>query len=118
MHLDFDEDNRYLCPYFVGRYFRDITNGDSPQWLQDKLFAIGLRPISSLVDITNLLPFAYGRPLHVFDADKLDGDIFVRLSNPDEKFFALDGKEYEYHSKLYRLLLFNGTYSNIGMCIF
>ena len=94
VYLDFDEENRYLCPYFVGRYFRDIKNGDSPRWLQEKLYAIGLRPISSLVDITNLLTFAYGRPLHVFDADKLEGHIHVRLSNPDEKILALDGKDY------------------------
>ena len=94
VHLDFDEENRYLCPYFVGRYFRGIRNGDSPRWLQEKLYAIGLRPISSLVDITNLLTVAYGRPLHVFDADKLEGHIHVRLSNPDEKIVALDGKDY------------------------
>ena len=94
VHLDFKEETKNACPYFVGRYFKGIKNGDSPKWLRDKLFAIGLRPISALVDITNLFTFAYGRPLHVFDADKVDGDIHVRLSRRGEKLLALDGKVY------------------------
>jgi phenylalanyl-tRNA synthetase beta chain len=57
------------CPYVVGRYFRNVKNGPSPQWLKDRLVAIGLRPISALVDITNYVTFDLGRPLHVFDAD-------------------------------------------------
>ncbi|NQV55999.1 MAG: phenylalanine--tRNA ligase subunit beta [Rhodospirillales bacterium] len=83
------------CPYFVGRHFRGIKNGPSPDWLQEKLLQIGLRPISALVDITNLMTIAYCRPLHVFDADKLIGNIHVRLGKKGEKFLALDGKEYE-----------------------
>jgi len=94
VHLDFDDDTKDACPYFVGRYFKGVKNGPSPKWLQDKLLAIGLRPISVLVDITNLFTFAYGRPLHVFDADKVNGDIHVRLSKSGEKILALDGKEY------------------------
>ena len=70
-------------------------NGESPQWLKAKLAAIGLRPISALVDITNLFTMSYGRPLHVFDADKVQGDIHVRLSRSGETFRALDGKDYE-----------------------
>ena len=66
-----------------------------PQWLKAKLAAIGLRPISALVDITNLFTMSYGRPLHVFDADKVQGDIHVRLSRSGETFRALDGKDYE-----------------------
>lgn len=95
VHLDFDDETISACPYFVGRYFRGVENGPSPDWLQQKLLAIGLRPISALVDITNLLTMAYGRPLHVFDADKVHGDIHVRLSRKGEKILALDGKEYE-----------------------
>ncbi len=95
VHLDLDDETMSACPYFVGRYFRGVRNGPSPEWLQQKLLAIGLRPISALVDITNLLTMAYGRPLHVFDADKVHGDIHVRLSRKGEKFLALDGKEYE-----------------------
>ena len=95
VHLDLDDETMSACPYFVGRYFRGVKNGPSPDWLQQKLLAIGLRPISALVDITNLLTMAYGRPLHVFDADKVHGDIHVRLSRKGEKILALDGKEYE-----------------------
>lgn len=95
VHLDLDDETMSACPYFVGRYFRGVRNGPSPDWLQQKLLAIGLRPISALVDITNLLTMAYGRPLHVFDADKVHGDIHVRLSKKGEKILALDGKEYE-----------------------
>ena len=82
------------CPLFVGRYIRGVTNGPSPQWLQDRLAAIGLRPISALVDVTNFYTFDVGRPLHVFDADKIAGDIHVRLSASGEKLLALDGREY------------------------
>ncbi len=94
VHLDFDEDTRDACPYFVGRYVRGVTNGESPKWLKDRLLAIGLRPISALVDITNLMTFGYNRPLHVFDAAKVEGDIHVRLSKTGETMLALDGKEY------------------------
>ena len=82
------------CPLFVGRYIRGVTNGPSPQWLQDRLAAIGLRPISALVDVTNFYTFDVGRPLHVFDADKVAGNIHVRLSARGEKLLALDGREY------------------------
>jgi phenylalanyl-tRNA synthetase beta chain len=83
------------CPYVVGRYFRNVKNGDSPQWLQDRLRAIGLRPISALVDITNWATFDLGRPLHVFDADKVTGDLVMRFARPGEKIDALDGKTYQ-----------------------
>ena len=83
------------CAMFVGRYIRGVKNGPSPKWLQDRLTAIGLRPISALVDMTNFYTFDVGRPLHVFDADKVTGNIHVRLSNKGEKLLALDGREYE-----------------------
>jgi phenylalanyl-tRNA synthetase beta chain len=84
------------CPLFIGRYIRGVKNGSSPQWLQDRLRAIGLRPISALVDMTNLMTFDRNRPMHVFDADKVEGDIEVRLAKPGEKLVALDEKEYEF----------------------
>jgi phenylalanyl-tRNA synthetase beta chain len=82
------------CPYVVGRYFRNVKNGQSPQWLKDRLTAIGLRPISALVDITNYVTFDLGRPLHVFDADKLDGDPTMRFARKGEEILALDGRSY------------------------
>ena len=72
-----------------------MKNGPSPTWLQDKLLAIGLRPISALVDITNLVTFDLGRPLHVFDVAHVEGHIRPRLAKPGEKLAALDGRTYE-----------------------
>ncbi len=83
------------CPLVVGRYFRGVTNGESPQWLRDRLRAIGLRPISALVDITNWTTFDLGRPLHVFDADAVAGDLTMRLAAGGETLGALDGRDYE-----------------------
>ncbi len=83
------------CPFVAGRYFRNVKNGPSPRWLQDRLLAIGLRPISALVDITNFVTHDLGRPLHVFDAMKLAGDLTMRFARQGEKIFALDGFEYE-----------------------
>ncbi|HZT88268.1 MAG TPA: phenylalanine--tRNA ligase subunit beta, partial [Stellaceae bacterium] len=83
------------CPLFLGRHFRGLRNGPSPAWLRERLEAIGLRPISALVDITNFLTFDLNRPLHVFDAGKLDGDLTVRFAEPGEKMLALNGREYE-----------------------
>jgi phenylalanyl-tRNA synthetase beta chain len=82
------------CPYVVGRYFRGVKNDASPRWLKDRLIAIGLRPISALVDITNYVTFDLGRPLHVFDADKLAGDPTMRLAREGEEILALDGRTY------------------------
>jgi phenylalanyl-tRNA synthetase beta chain len=82
------------CPMFVGRYIRGVKNGPSPAWLQQRLKAIGLRPISALVDITNYFTMDRARPLHVFDADKVHGDIHVRFAKPGEKLEALDGRTY------------------------
>lgn len=82
------------CPIVVGRHFRGIKNGPSPDWLQRRLKAIGLRPISALVDITNLVTFDLNRPLHVFDARKLAGDLVMRQAREGEQTLALDGKTY------------------------
>ena len=83
------------CPFFVGRHLRGVENGESPDWLKKRLISIGLNPISALVDITNYLTFDRGRPLHVFDADKLSGGLTVRKSVKGETFHALDDKIYE-----------------------
>ncbi len=92
--LDFPEGDTKACPLFVGRYIRGVKNGPSPAWLQGRLKAIGLRPISTLVDITNYITFAYGRPLHVFDADKVKGNIVARSARGGETLEALDNKTY------------------------
>ena len=92
---DFPEGAGDACPYVVGRYFRNVKNGDSPQWLQDRLRAIGLRPISALVDITNWATFDLGRPLHVFDADAVAGDLVMRFARKGESVGALDGRSYD-----------------------
>jgi phenylalanyl-tRNA synthetase beta chain len=90
--LDFPKGDAAACPLFVGRLFRGVRNGPSPAWLQERLSAIGLRPISTLVDITNLVTVDLGRPLHVFDAAKLRGDLRLRFAEPGEQLEALDGK--------------------------
>ena len=95
VHLDFPPDKADACPYFVGRYIRGVKNGESPRWLQNLLLAVGLRPISALVDITNYLTIGLCRPLHVFDADKVRGQIRPRLARKGETLAALNGKAYE-----------------------
>ena len=87
------EDGVY-CDYVAGRHFRNVKNGPSPAWMQRRLKAIGLRPISALVDITNYVTFDLGRPLHVFDADKVKGNPTMRLARGGESIQALDGKDY------------------------
>lgn len=94
VHFDFPKDAQDACPHFTGRLIKGVKNGPSPAWLQQKLKAIGLRPISTLVDITNLMTIGYNRPLHVYDADKLKGDITVRLAKSGESFDALNDKSY------------------------
>ncbi len=82
------------CPLFLGRLVRGVVNRDSPAWLKRRLEAIGLRPISALVDITNFLTFDRARPLHVFDAAKLTGGIVVRRGRAGETFDGLDGRHH------------------------
>jgi phenylalanyl-tRNA synthetase beta chain len=82
------------CPLFAGRLIRGVTNGPSPAWLQARLMAIGLRPISALVDITNFFTFALNRPLHVFDAAKVKGALRIHPAQGGEELLALDGKTY------------------------
>ncbi len=83
-----------LCPGFALRLVRGVKNGPSPAWLQQRLTSIGLRPINALVDITNFMTFDRGRPLHVFDAAKVKGNLTVRRAKDGETLLALDGKTY------------------------
>jgi phenylalanyl-tRNA synthetase beta chain len=83
-----------LCPAFALRLLRGVKNGPSPAWLQQRLTAIGLRPINALVDITNFITYDRGRPLHVFDAAKVRGNLTVRRARAGESLLALDGKTY------------------------
>jgi len=92
--LDFPAEAANACPLFVGRFIRGVKNGESPAWLKDRLTAIGLRPISALVDITNYVTYDLCRPLHVFDAAKVKGNIRARLAQDGESLLALNGKEY------------------------
>lgn len=85
---------REACPYFAGRVVKGVKNQPSPLWMQQRLKAVGLRPISALVDITNYLSYAIGRPMHVFDLDKIKGDLQVRFAREEEVLTALDEKEY------------------------
>ncbi len=91
--LDFGQ-TQSLCPAFGLRLVRGVKNGPSPEWLQKRLTAIGLRPINALVDITNFITFDRGRPLHVFDAAKVHGNLTVRRAQNGETLKALDGKTY------------------------
>ncbi|PRY21749.1 phenylalanyl-tRNA synthetase beta subunit [Aliiruegeria haliotis] len=88
------EDTLDGCPVFCGRVIRGVKNGPSPQWLQDALKAIGLRPISFLVDVTNFFTYDRNRPLHVFDMDKVQGNLRVHRAAGGEVILALDEKEY------------------------
>jgi len=83
-----------LCPAFALRMVRGVKNGPSPEWLQKRLAAIGLRPINALVDMTNYITYDRGRPLHVFDAAKVRGNLTVRRAKNGETMLALDGKTY------------------------
>src|SRR6201993_3569512 len=83
-----------LCPGFALRLGRGVKNGPSPDWLQKRLTSIGLRPINALVDITNFMTYDRARPLHVFDAAKVKGNLTVRRAREGETLLALDGRTY------------------------
>ncbi|MDC0967629.1 phenylalanine--tRNA ligase subunit beta [Alphaproteobacteria bacterium] len=87
-----EDDNN--CDYVVSRFFKDVSNLKSPEWLQQRLISIGLRPINALVDITNYITIDLGRPLHVFDADKIGNSLTMNLASDKDKILALDNKEY------------------------
>ena len=91
-----ETDDPASCPLVTGRYFKNVTNGASPDWMTTRLTAIGQRPISVLVDITNYVMFDLGRPLHAYDADKVTGDkLVIRNAKAGESLTALNEKTYE-----------------------
>jgi phenylalanyl-tRNA synthetase beta chain len=94
VRLDLAAADAQLCPAFALRLVRGVRNGPSPEWMQKRLRAIGLRPINALVDITNYVTFDRGRPLHVFDLNKVEGDLTVRRARQNENVLALDGRAY------------------------
>ncbi len=94
VRLEFSPETADACPVFAAHYIKGVVNGPSPAWLQNRLTAVGLRPINALVDVTNYISQDRGRPLHVYDADKLKGDVVARLGKKGEKFLGLDGKEH------------------------
>ncbi len=95
IELEFDRETADACRVFAGRLVRNVKNGPSPEWLRRWLKAIGLRPINALVDITNYISYDRGRPLHVYDGDRLEGAIRARLGRRGESFLALDGMTYQ-----------------------
>lgn len=91
-----ETNNTVACPFLMGRVIKGVKNGESPQWLKDRLTAIGLRPISALVDVTNYFSFTFARPLHVFDLNSISGNIVqARNAKAGEKLHALDEKTYK-----------------------
>jgi phenylalanyl-tRNA synthetase beta chain len=115
VRLDFEGDDRNLCPAFGLRLVRGVRNGPSPEWLQRRLVSIGLRPINALVDITNFVTFDRGRPLHVFDAKKVAGNITVRRGKPGEEILALDGRTYTLDDEMVVIADENGPESIAGI---
>ncbi len=113
--VSIDDDTLDGCPLFCGRVIRGVTNGPSPAWLQDALRAIGLRPISFLVDVTNFFTYDRNRPLHVFDMDKVAGNLRVHRAKGGETLTALDEKEYTLHEGQMVISDDNGAESIAGI---
>ncbi|HTV69542.1 MAG TPA: phenylalanine--tRNA ligase subunit beta [Rhizobiaceae bacterium] len=112
--LDFG-DTPSLCRGFALRLVRGVKNGQSPKWMQQRLLAIGLRPINALVDVTNYVTFDRGRPLHVFDAAKVKGNLIVRRAKTGETVLALDTFEYELTPEMCVIADGNGVESIAGI---
>ncbi len=103
------------CPAFHGRVIRGVKNGPSPQWLQDRLISAGQRPISALVDITNYVMLAYGRPAHAYDLARLSGAIFARRAKDGETCLALNGKLYTLTAEMTVIADDNGVHDIAGI---
>ena len=95
IELRFKDGEPEACKMFAGRLIKNVKNGPSPEWMQARLSAIGLRPINALADITNYISYDRGRPLHVYDADRLSGTLHARMGQKGEKFDGLDDKSHE-----------------------
>lgn len=113
--LDFSEADAHLAPAFAMRLVRGVRNGPSPDWLKNRLLSIGLRPINTLVDITNFLAFDRARPLHVFDANKIAGNLSVRRAHAGETLQALDGRTYRLDENIVVIADDNGVESLAGI---
>ena len=113
--VSIDADTLDGCPVFCGRVIRGVKNGPSPAWLQQALRAIGLRPISFLVDVTNFFTMDCNRPLHVFDADKLAGNLRVHRALGGENILALDDKAYTFQAGQMVISDDNGAQSIAGI---
>ncbi|MFQ0815009.1 phenylalanine--tRNA ligase subunit beta [Brucella anthropi] len=112
--LDQDAENPF-CTGFALRMVKGVKNGPSPKWMQQRLKAIGLRPINALVDITNYVTFDQGRPLHVFDAAKVKGSLTVRAARDGETILGLDQREYKFKPGMYVIADENGAESIAGI---
>ncbi|MBO0345624.1 phenylalanine--tRNA ligase subunit beta [Roseibium sp. CAU 1637] len=112
--LDNDGDTPF-CPAFGLRLVKGVKNGPSPKWMQERLLAIGLRPINALVDITNYMTFDQSRPLHVFDAAKVAGNLTVRRAKAGESLEGLNGKSYDLDASAYVIADDNGPESLAGI---
>ncbi|WP_079212501.1 phenylalanine--tRNA ligase subunit beta [Brucella pituitosa] len=112
--LDQDAENPF-CTGFALRMVKGVKNGPSPKWMQQRLKAIGLRPINALVDITNYVTFDQGRPLHVFDAAKVKGNLTVRAAKDGETILGLDQREYKFKPGMYVIADENGPESIAGI---
>jgi phenylalanyl-tRNA synthetase beta chain len=103
------------CPAFYGRVIRGVANGPSPNWLQQRLKAVGLRPISALVDMTNFITLSYGRPLHVYDLAKLQGPLVARKARDGEEMEALNGRTYRLDATMTVIADANGVHDIGGI---
>jgi phenylalanyl-tRNA synthetase beta chain len=113
--IDLPAGREKACPLFVGRFIRGVKNRPSPKWVQDRLTAVGLRPISALVDVTNLVSLSRARPLHVFDAGRLKGDVAVRFARDGETLTALDGRVHVLKSDILAICDAAGAQSIAGV---
>jgi len=95
MKISITKEKNQGCMSFGACYIRNIKNKESPEWLKEKIISLGLKPISAVVDITNYIMLDLNRPLHAYDANKIDKEIIVRNSRPEESLEALDGKKYK-----------------------
>ena len=115
LKISIDQSTLNGCPLFVGRVIKGVKNGPSPNWLQTALRAIGLRPISLLVDITNYYTYDRNRPLHVFDMDKVSGNLRIHQAKGGETITALDDKEYVMQKDMMVISDDNGIESIAGI---